>query len=285
MRDRSIPRPVGRRIFLLVAALFAGAIVWLTVQKKAPEPRPSAAPEPARMEAPASTSEHPAPPAKAKTDILARPTPPDKLKVPPKPKPKVKNLGKGRYRVGAVTFDENQRTITIPASVHMREGAVEYVLVSKHGKAHEAVFVTDADARDVHLAALLLGMKPEPDLGRAGTAAKIGDHGAVQAWVEWDRNGPPARVPLNETVALANPESGKISDTLPAGLWLYNGSEVAANGVFVASAAGSIISIIRDPEALINNPGTTRDNDEIHTPNPKKLPKLQHPVRIVLKVR
>jgi hypothetical protein len=263
--------------------MFAGAVVWLTVQKKAPKPQAPAAPESSRVESSAPSSEKPA--RSAEAELLARPTPPEKLKAPPKPEPKVKDLGQGRYRVGAVTFDEKARTIVIPASVRMREGAVEYILVSKHGKAHEAVFVTDADARDVHLAALLLGMKPEPDLGPAGSAAKIGDHGAVEAWVEWDRNGPPARVPLNETVALADPESGQTTGTLPAGLWLYNGSEVAANGVFVASASGSIISIIRDPEALVNNPGATRDNDEIHTPNPKKLPKLQHPVRIVLKVR
>jgi len=265
--------------------MFAGAVVWLTVQKRNPPPAP-AAPDPA-PEAQASGGT-PESPAKAPAPILARPTPPEDPAAPakpPGPPPSVKDLGDGRFRIGSVEFDENKRTISIPASVHMREGPVEYVLVSKHGKIHEAVFVTDADARDVHLAALLLEVKPRSDLGPAGAAAKLGDEGAVEAWVEWDRNGPPAKVPLNETVALADPESGVRSGTLPVGLWLYNGSEITPGGAFVASKSGSIISVIRDPEALINNPGASRDNDDIHTPNAARLPKLQHPVKIVLKVR
>jgi hypothetical protein len=34
----------------------------------------------------------------------------------------------------------------------------------------------------------------------------------------------------------------------------------------------------------VNNPGASRDDDEIHTPNAAKLPKKGHPVRIVLRV-
>jgi hypothetical protein len=35
----------------------------------------------------------------------------------------------------------------------------------------------------------------------------------------------------------------------------------------------------------VNNPGASRDNDEIHTPNAAKLPKKDHPVRIILQVK
>jgi hypothetical protein len=283
MRDRSIPRPVGRRILLLVAALFAGAVVWLTIHKQLP---PATTPPAAPAETAAQPPKKVQPPAETKKEILARPTPlDDEPAKPADPPPSVKDLGGGRFRVGTIEFDENKRTISIPASVHMREGPVEYILVSKHGKIHESVFVTHADARNIHLAALLLGMKKHPDLGPAGAAVEIGGEGAVEAWVEWERNGPPAKVPLNETVALADPESGARSGTLPAGPWLYNGSELTPNGTFLASKSGSVISIVRDPEALINNPGASRDNDDIHTPNAARLPKLQHPVKIVLKVR
>ena len=106
----------------------------------------------------------------------------------------------------------------------------------------------------------------------------------IDAWVEWERNGPPARIPLHESVTLADPDSRQASATLPGGGWLYNGSGLA-DGEFLASQTGSIISLIRDPSALINNPGASRDNDDIHTPNVARLPKLQHPVRIVLTLR
>lgn len=186
--------------------------------------------------------------------------------------------------MGAVEFSKTTKTITIPAVVHMLEGPVEYVLVMRHGKHHESVFVTDADARDVHVAALLLGMVPEPQLGPENSAATLKKNGAVSCWVEWDRNGPPARIPLHELISIFDPATGERTGTLNDARWLYNGSNVESGGVFAATRSGSVISIIRDPEALINNTDTSRDNDDIHTPNASKLPKLQYPVRIVLKV-
>jgi hypothetical protein len=184
-----------------------------------------------------------------------------------------------------VTFDSKTREITIPAAVNMREGAVEYLLVHRSGKVHESVFVTDVDARDIHVAALLLGMKPESDLGQEKSAAIVRGKGAVVISVEWDRNGPPERIFLNETVQLSNPSTGVSSGTLPAGAWLYNGSRVESDGVFAATRHGSIISIIRDDDSLVNNPGASRDNDEIHTPNAAKLPNKDHPVRILVQVK
>jgi hypothetical protein len=199
--------------------------------------------------------------------------------------PKVVDLGGGRLAIGAVTLDRKTRAFTIPAEVNMREGAVEYVLVSRGGKVHEAVFVTDATATDIHVAALLLGLQPEPDLGPENAATIVRKRGAVVIRAEWDTNGPPQRIFLNETVNLSDPSTGVVSSALPSGAWLYNGSRMEADGVFAATRHGSIISIIRDDDALVNNPGASRDNDEIHTPNAAKLPKKGHPVRIVVQVR
>lgn len=199
--------------------------------------------------------------------------------------PKVVDLGGGRLSIGAVTLDRKTRAMTIPAEVNMREGAVEYVLVSRGGKVHESIFVTDATATDIHVAALLLGLQPQPDLGPENAATIVRKQGAVAIRAEWDTNGPPQKVFLNETVNLSDPSTGKVSATLPSGAWLYNGSRMEADGVFAATRHGSIISIIRDDDALVNNPGASRDNDEIHTPNAAKLPKKGHPVRIVVQVR
>lgn len=196
----------------------------------------------------------------------------------------VKDLGDGRFRIGHVEVDSARKTITLPATVHMDSGRVEYVLVTRSGKIHEAVFVTDAEPSHVHLAALLLGIKPAADLGPDHAAAPLGTTGVVQAWIQWDRNGPPARLSLTDTVTLAHPETGKPIGPLPSGLWLYNGSRVE-QGSFLADRDGSLISLIRDPDALINNPGASRDDDEIHVPHALRLPKVKTPVRVVLRVR
>jgi hypothetical protein len=268
MRDRTVPRTAGFRILLLVGLFFVLAIVWLTLNPPTDD-NPDTIPP-----APTARAPETAPP-----DL---PTPEQPLDLPPAPE--VQELGDGRFRVGTIEFDENHRTISVPAAVQELRDPVEYVLVSRHGKVHESVFVTDADARNIHVAALLLGMRSQPDLGPANSAATLGDHGVVDAWIEWKINGSAASLPLHESVALADPDTRQPSGTLPGGGWLYNGSGLAG-GDFLASQNGSIIAIIRDPSALINNPGSSRDNDDIHTPNAARLPKLRHPVRIVLKVR
>lgn len=252
----------------LVLCLLAGG--WFLMKHRPKDP-------PIAVQAPP-----PAPVSAVKpAETPAEPTP---APVTP-PEPQIVDLGGGRISIGAVTLDRKTREITIPAAVNMREGAVEYVLVGRNGKVHEAVFTTDAGARDVHVAALLLGVKPEPDLGPENSAAIVRRQGAVAIRVEWDRNGPPEKIFLNETVNLSDPSTKAVSGTLPSGAWLYNGSRIEPDGVFAATRHESIISIIRDDDALVNNPGASRDNDEIHTPNAAKLPKQGHPVRIVLQVK
>jgi len=256
---------VVRKIFFASLALVLIAGAWLILESR-PKPQP-----PASAIVPEVVTQAAAP--------VPEPTPTEPAK------PMVVDLGGGRFSVGAVTFDSKTREITIPGAVNMREGAVEYLLVNRSGKVHESVFVTDVDARDIHVAALLLGMKPESDLGQDKAAAVVRGKGAVLISVEWDSNGPPERIFLNETVNLSDPSTGVSSGTLPAGAWLYNGSRIESDGVFAATRNGSIISIIRDDDSLVNNPGASRDNDEIHTPNTAKLPNKDHPVRILVQVK
>lgn len=260
--------PAFRRLVLAAGILAIGFAGWLYFEDSGPGRPPSTARETVAED----KSEPPSPV-------------PESGKSVPAPEPMVRDLGENRYSVGAITFDKKARTITIPAAVNMTGEAVEYVLVSRHGKVHESVFITDADARDIHLAALLMGMKPAADLGPENAAATVRSGAAAIAWAEWDRNGPPARVYLNETVSLSDPSSGENTGTLPSGAWLYNGSRIEPDGTFAASRGGSIISIIRDDDALVNNPGASRDNDEIHTPNAEALPKTGHPVRITLQLK
>lgn len=199
--------------------------------------------------------------------------------------PMVLDLGGGCFSIGRVLFDSKSRTITIPAEVNMLDGAVEYILVGDKGKIHEAIFTTQAEAQDIHFAALLLKVKPAVDLGPLNSAASVRRENAAVITVEWDQNGSSERIFLNETVNLVDPSTQVVTAILPPGAWLYNGSRIEADGVFAATRSESIISIIRDDDALINNPGTTRDNDQIHAPNASKLPHKGHPVRIILQLK
>jgi hypothetical protein len=65
--------------------------------------------------------------------------------------------------------------------------------------------------------------------------------------------------------------------------WLYNGSEFNPWG-FAVLQEHSLIALIRDSTALVNNPGADRDNDQIHVPNAALLPAVGTPVEVVIRL-
>jgi hypothetical protein len=65
------------------------------------------------------------------------------------------------------------------------------------------------------------------------------------------------------------------------GSWVYNGSLIV-RGTFLAQVDGSIISLVTDPVALINNTGPGHDNDLIWTPNTNNIPPPDVPVEVTI---
>ena len=222
----------------------------------------------------------PVPPEKGAVDATGKFTPragPPSGKPAP-PESAIKPLGDGKLKIGDVVLDQSTRTVMIPAKVNMPEGVVEYALVMESGKAHESIFTTRATAEHIHIACMLLGL----NAARMGAGEDVPAESAVKIEVAWDSNGPERRIPLSDCVALAegSPDK-KTGKTLPAGPWFYAGSQIDAGG-FAATREGSIISVISDSTALINNPHQSRFNDGSHHANATMLPRKGLPVRIIL---
>lgn len=181
----------------------------------------------------------------------------------------VESLGQDRYRIGLVEVDAAKRTLTIPAFLNMNEEVVEYLLVTEKGKTHESVLSTKADPTRIHLGALLLGINKLP------TAS-------LDGYVEWQGNGVLEREPLHAILEVG-PGGESKREPFPKGAWTYTGSREKADKSFAAATSGSIISLIDDPDALINSTADTRANDDVHFPASGHLPpKLQMPVKLVL---
>src|SRR4030095_1620550 len=47
-----------------------------------------------------------------------------------------KALAPGLFALGLVRLDQRERTVSFPASINMREGIIEYLLVTSTGKTH-----------------------------------------------------------------------------------------------------------------------------------------------------
>ncbi|RFC43553.1 MAG: hypothetical protein DVB28_001464 [Verrucomicrobia bacterium] len=177
----------------------------------------------------------------------------------------------GRIRIGLVTLDKAKREISFPAKINMREGLVEYAVVTSAGKVHESVFVTDASPTHLHLAALLLKM------------CRIDVQGAppqISIFVDAPCSGSVKCESLDKYIVYAkdNPE-GLSGATLPPTAWNYSGALLNGGNVS-AESEGSIISLISDATALISNPREGRLDDTLHLPNSRMLSEVGLPVVI-----
>ena len=188
--------------------------------------------------------------------------------------PQIRQLSPGVFQIGKVRLDKASRSVTFPAVVNMTEAIVEYVVVTGQGKIHESLLRTEAVPKDIHVAMLLLDAK--------GSGTNIvppdplkpipGDRVSIE--VSWKEKGKTKRVPAENLIFNTDTKTN-----LSPGPWIYNGSLVD-NGTFMADPEGSIISLITDPFALVNNPRPGRDNDDLCEVNSKAVPPLDTAVEV-----
>jgi len=191
----------------------------------------------------------------------------------------LKQIDAGVFEIGNVRLDKNQRTIRFPAVVNMDKGAVEYLLVNESGKVHESVFRTETEPYHIHLATLLVGAKESipPSAGIATNAPVLaGDKVSLSA--SWKTSGGENHCRGEDLVFNTQTKS-----PMSRGNWVYNGSRIV-EGTFLAQRDGSLVSIISDQDALINNPRPGRENDEIWQVNTNTVPPVGTAVQITIKL-
>jgi len=188
--------------------------------------------------------------------------------------PGIRQISPGIFEIGKVRLDKATRSVTFPAVVNMTEAIVEYFVVTGDGKVHESVLRTQAVPKDIHVAMLLLDVKGAgTNMVPADPLKRIpGD--SVNIEVSWKEKGKTKRVPAEKLIF-----NTQTKTNLSPGPWIYNGSHVE-NGVLLADQDGSIVSLITDPFALVNNPRPGRDNDDLCEVDSKAVPALDTPVEV-----
>lgn len=190
-----------------------------------------------------------------------------------------KFIGPGVLDLGLVRLDPKRGSATIPAFVNLKEGIVEYLLVTSGGKTHESILRTDAEPHHIHVAMLLLGahgagtneLPADPALGLPGDE--------VTVEIVW-KKGSRERRARAESMVLDR----KRKTAMAKGNWIYTGSRLREDG-FAAQADGSIISLITDVDALVNNPRPGREDDDRWLAKAKNLPKFNEPVQVVITLK
>jgi len=190
----------------------------------------------------------------------------------------LKEIRPGLFELGQVRFDKAQRTVSFPASVNLREGNIEYVVVTATGKTHESLLRTTAEPYHIQLAFLLLGAKG------AGTNALPEDPGRPlpgdKAEIEfrWPTEGKTSSFRAEDFV-----HDRKANGPARRGDWIYTGSRLREDG-FAAQLDGSIVSLITDADALINSPRPGREDDDNWLVRTNNLPPLHAPVEVTIRL-
>jgi len=200
---------------------------------------------------------------------------PSKPEPAPPPNENFKEVAPGILQLGLVTLEPKQRLIKIPAVVNMQDGVVEYFLVCQDGKIHESVLATKAQPIHLHLAMFLLGYKEQPNQAPAPQNLDLSGIGVpIHITLRWIADGKEQQAPAENWIW-----NNKKQESMSAGDWIYNGSKIL-NGIFMAQQERSLISIIADPFALMNNPRPDRENDDIWKSRSETVPPVGTPVEV-----
>jgi len=187
-----------------------------------------------------------------------------------------------------IQIDKVKRTVTFPAAINMTEGMLEYLIVSEMGKTHESLLSTKINPYDIQVAMLLLGVKPAGKAAVEPPAQITAQYlqsapelkgETVNIYVSWkDARQMSHRARAEEMVW-----SLKTNAVMTQGKWIYNGSEMYG-GKFLAQVDGSVVALVRDSAALVNNPRPGNDDDQIWQANGKAEPKAGTAVDITIEL-
>ncbi len=158
-------------------------------------------------------------------------------------------LGKGVYRIGAILVDEPARRFSVTGRIVRREAPLESIAVSKGGaRSGKGLIEIDSNAIEFNLACLLIGLDPRhADRAgdrRAGSPAQ-GD--AVSIVVSWiDAGGRHKTLPAADLIDRKRQRSSQ-------GPWVYTGSILRPDGLYMADADGTVIGFVHDPSSIIEH--------------------------------
>lgn len=170
------------------------------------------------------------------------------------------------------------------------QGAVEYLICGRDGKAYESIIVVDATAKDIHGALDKLGVKhgtpPGYDMERDEPTPPKGP--TVVISVEW-KNGNETREMRAEDLLF----NVKTQESMKHVAWIYSGSRIVPDldsddedaMLPQAFMSNDIVALNHlDGSALFQNPLPEAAEENIYKKNVDLLPPLGTPVKLTIEV-
>lgn len=199
-------------------------------------------------------------------------------------RPIVKPLGNSVYQLGAILLNTETKRLSFPAQVNQTNQVLEYALVSDYGKTHESLLSTSVSPKELQVALLLMGLKASETLGDTNRPIRTRRNAWLRIYVDGESSGVQFSNRLESWIGIGTKDSDKLLSGLMNSNWVYTGS-IIDHGKFVAQEEGSIVTLIRDPAAMISNPAPDREDDDIHYVNASVVPPKKTPVRVTFEIQ
>ena len=179
-----------------------------------------------------------------------------------------------------VSVDVKKREVRVDCEAVAADYPLEFLAVVTGTNEYEAVVRSAVKPSDLHLALLLVGLKPgEPVRYSEATQTWLPPSGPpVDVWFEYAKDGKPQRVPAYRWMRDVHTKQPARPFT-----WVFTGSRTV-DGVYAADQTGSLVGVINNENSVLDVPALksraleSRDYER----NGELIPPTGTPVTMVL---
>jgi hypothetical protein len=151
-------------------------------------------------------------------------------------------------RLPHMVVDVQKREVRVDCEAVAADYPLEFLAVVTGTNEYEAVVRSGVKASDLHLALLMVGLKPgEPVRYSEATKAWLPPSGPpVDVWFEYVKDGKPQRVPAYRWMRDVHTKKPPASFT-----WVFTGSHTI-DGVYAADQTGSLLGVINNENSVLD---------------------------------
>jgi hypothetical protein len=180
-----------------------------------------------------------------------------------------------------IDVDVQHKEIRVECEAVKADYPLEFLAVVRNGNEYEAIVRSDAKPSDLHLALLMLGLKPgQPVHYSEATKSWLPPTGpAVSIWFEYDKDGKHEKVPATRWMRDVHAKHEP-----PPLTWVFTGSKMMGDGTYAADVTGYLIGVINNELSVLDVPdlkARALEARELER-NPDTIPATGTPVTMIL---